>query len=557
MILQNRLFGRLCAAVSTALLLALAVNGAPPVDAGRGAILQIGDDVARAQTDAGTIKGYVLNGVFTFLGVPYGADTGGANRFRPPQPVEPWEGVLPTVFYGHSAPQEIYARDPDSYATFVDHWNYDELSEDCLRLNLWTPALDKARRPVLVWLHGGGFTNGNGIEQDGYHGEDLSREGDIVFVSINHRLGALGFTDFSGSGDEGLADSGNVGLLDILAALQWVQRNIAQFGGDPENVTIIGQSGGGRKVCLVAAMPEARGLVHKGVALSGSAVDTLDQDLARALGHEVLAEAGYGEKGQEAEGLAALRAMPAMDYLALAQRALERTVEKRALGDRRLRFEPVADGVHLPRGTFFQDDRAPDLPMIYCTTFSEWFSNRTEPALEAMTRAELVERLVPRYGARSEAIAAAYAEVFPEATPADLWGLIISNRAGVVSAAQAKLAQKAPVYMAWFGWEPPLFDGRMRAFHCLDISFWLRTTDRMITHTGGGPRPRALSVRMSDALLRFMRTGDPNGEGLPQWPRFTAERGETMILDDTCRVENDPDGPARRVLTGEAGSVLR
>ncbi|TVP50183.1 MAG: carboxylesterase/lipase family protein, partial [Mongoliibacter sp.] len=190
--------------------------------------LEIGDDIALAETSFGKIRGYKLNGVFTFLGVPYGANTSGQNRFMPPQKPEKWEGIKDMIWWGNTAPQIMDNRYANVHYSFADHWNYDDLSEDCLKLNVWTNAIaDGKKRPVLVWLHGGGFTNGNGIEQDGYHGENIAKNGDIVFVSINHRLGPIGFTDLSGVGGSKYANSGNVSMLDIIASLQWVKDNIS------------------------------------------------------------------------------------------------------------------------------------------------------------------------------------------------------------------------------------------------------------------------------------------------------------------------------------------
>ena len=255
--------------------------------------LFIGENIAVAQTAYGKVRGFVLRDIFCFRGIPYGADTGGENRFMPPRPPEAWEGVRPAVAYGASAPQSYYDRRPESYSMFVDHWNYDLMGEDCLRLNVWTPALDDGkRRPVLVWLHGGAFARGNGIEQDSYDGENIARYGDIVFCSVNHRLNAFGFSDFASVGGEKYRRSGNVGMLDIVAALQWVHDNIANFGGDPTNVTIMGQSGGASKVCLLAAMPAAKGLFHKAVALSGDATRANDAAYAERLGETILREAG-------------------------------------------------------------------------------------------------------------------------------------------------------------------------------------------------------------------------------------------------------------------------
>src|SRR5262245_334849 len=210
-----------------------------------GPVVLIGDKSAVAETQNGRVRGYVRRGIHYFLGVPYGADTSGANRFMAPQKPKPWTDVKPALWWGNTAPQNMDNRYANQYASFRDHWNYDDVSEDCLRLNVWTTALkDGKKRPVMFWIHGGGYTNGNAIEQDGYSGENLARTGEVVFVSINHRLGPLGYCNLAGVGGEKFAASGNVGQLDIVAALEWVRDNIANFGGDPGNVTIMGQSGG-------------------------------------------------------------------------------------------------------------------------------------------------------------------------------------------------------------------------------------------------------------------------------------------------------------------------
>ncbi len=509
--------------------------------------LFIGERIAVAPTSYGKIRGFLLRGVYCFRGVPYGAPTGGENRFMPPRPPEPWEGVRPAVFYGNSAPQEIYDRSAESCSAFVDHWNYDELSEDCLRLNLWTPAIgDGKRRPVLVWLHGGGFARGNGIEQDGYDGENIARYGDIVFCSVNHRLGPLGFSDLAGAGGEKYRRSGNVGMLDIVAALEWVRDNIAAFGGDPSNVTIMGQSGGGSKVCMLAAMPAAKGLFHKAVALSGNATSANGKRYSEQLGARILREAGL-----QSSEIDRLQQMPWKEYMDLAERAAAQLGRESLGSGQRGGFSPVADGIDLPEGTFFTGGNAAvgsDVPMLICSTFHEWSPNRDHPELEEITTEGVIEQLTPRFGGRTRAVVEAYTRCFPDCKPIEIWALIVSNREGVVRTAEAKLHQQSPVWVAWFGWESPLFDGRHRAFHCIDISFWFRNTDLMVTHTGGGRAPRRLAERMSDALLSFMRTGDPNCKALPAWPRYTSERGEVMILDDRCEVRPDPDRAARETL---------
>lgn len=516
-------------------------------------VLFIGDDIAIAETAYGKVQGLILRGIYEFRGIPYGADTSGKNRFMPPQKPEAWEDIKPAVWWGNTAPQIMDNRYGNVYSSFADHWNYDDVSEDCLKLNVWTPAVaDGKKRQVMVWLHGGGYTNGNGIEQDGYMGENLARKGDIVYVSINHRLGPIGFSDLSGVGGGKYKDSGNVGALDMVAALEWVKENIGNFGGDPGNVTIMGQSGGGAKVCILAAMPAAQGLIHRAVPLSGSTTRAGDQAVSRKLGDYILKEAGL-----EVSEIDKLQEMPWKEYILLANKANQKMVaESEGSITPRGGFRPVADGINIPEGTFYSEENgvSSEVPMIICSTFHEWGMSRTMPELESISADEAKEMLKERAGFRgglgdkAPAVYDGYARAFPDAKPIEIMILVSSNRKGVVETATAKSKQQAPVYVAWFGWEPPLFSNRMRAFHCSDICFWFYNTDLMLTHTGGGARPRALSEKMSDALLQFMKTGDPNGGSLPQWPEFTTENGEVMILNDVCEVQNDPDKEGRELL---------
>ena len=516
-------------------------------------VLFIGDDIAIADTVYGKVQGIQLRGIYEFRGIPYGADTGGKNRFMPPQKPERWDDIKPTLWWGNSAPQNMDNRYANVHYSFADHWNYDDVSEDCLRLNVWTPAIaDGKKRPVMVWFHGGGYRNGNAIEQDGYKGENLSRKGDIVFVSINHRLGPIGFSDFSSVGGEKYKHSGNVGALDMVASLEWVKENIANFGGDPGNVTIMGQSGGGSKVCTLAAMPKATGLIHKVVPLSGSSTSAMDQKDSQKLGEYILKSAGL-----KPDQIGKLQEMPWKEYLDLANKASQKLAEES--GGAGIRgFRPVADGINIPKGTFYSEANgvSTDVPMLICSTFHEWSMSRTNPDLEKITAEKAKETLKERAGFRgglgdkAPEVYDAYAKAFPKAKPIELMIMISSNRSGVVRTANAKSNQKAPVYVAWFGWEPPMYNGRMRAFHCIDICFWFYNTDLMITHTGGGKRPRMLSEKMSDALLQFMKTGDPNGSGLPKWPTYNSEKGEVMVLNDVSMVKNDPDREARKALEG-------
>ncbi|RRA99745.1 carboxylesterase/lipase family protein [Larkinella rosea] len=513
--------------------------------AGDEQVLFVGDDIAIANTEYGKVRGYILRGIHHFLGVPYGADTSGKNRFMPPQKPTPWTEIRPTLWWGNSAPQIMEKRYANPYSSFVDHWNYDDVSEDCLKLNVWTPALDNQKRPVVVWLHGGGFVNGNAIEQDGYKGENLARFGNVVFCSPNHRLGALGYTHLKAAG--GHPSSGNVGNMDLVAALEWVKNNIAHFGGDPNNVTIIGQSGGGAKVTTLMNMPSAKGLFHKAVALSGSSLTGVNKEYAEKLGLKVLEEAGL-KPGE----IDKLQQIPWRQYIDIANRAMEKmTDEAKRLNLQRGGFTPVADGTSMNGGAFFSDPThfSADIPLLICSTFHEQNPSRTDSALEKVSLAEVKEKLKPRFGEKSGEIIDAYAKNFPKARPVEIWALVVSNRKNAIAAANAKASQqKAPVYVAWFGWQPPLFDGRMRAFHCDDICFWFYNTDLMLTHTGGGKRPRALSEKMAKSFLNFIKTGNPNGGGLPSWKPYSIENGETMVLDDTSMLVNDPDREARKSL---------
>lgn len=521
------------------------LNASPAAGSTDDQILFVGDNIAVANTEYGKVRGFVLRGINQFLGIPYGADTSGKNRFMPPVKPAAWKEIKPCVWWGNTAPQIMEKRYANAYASFVDHWNYDDVSEDCLKLNVWTPALDSGKRPVVVWLHGGGFTNGNAIEQDGYHGENLSRLGNIVFCSINHRLGPFGYSHLKAAG--GHPHSGNVGNLDMVAALEWVKNNIANFGGDPNNVTIIGQSGGGAKVTCLMNMPAAKGLFHKAVALSGTSLTGVNKEYAEKLGVKVMEEAGL--KPGEIEKL---QQIPWREYIDITTRAVEKFAEEaKKMNISRGGFSPVADGVTMNDQPFFSDPNhfSADIPLIINTTFHESSPSRTDASLEEITLAGVIEKIKPRFGADAGKIVEAYSQNFPKAKPIEVWAMIMSNRKNAIAAADAKVSQrKAPVYVSWFGWQPPLFDGRMRAFHCDDICFWFYNTDLMLTHTGGGKRPRALSTKMAKSFLSFIKTGNPNGGGLPAWKPYTKENGETMILDDTCQLVNNPDELGRKAL---------
>ena len=362
-----------------------------------GQVLLVGDNIAVATTQYGKVRGYVLRGMNYFLGIPYGADTSGANRFMPPQKPKAWTDVYPALWWGDSAPQDMDKRYANKYASFRDHWNYGDVSEDCLRINVLTPAIgDGKKRPVMLWLHGGGYVAGNGIEQDGYNGENFARFGDVVFCSLNHRLGPLGFCNLAGVGPEKFAASGNVGMLDIVAALEWVRDNIAGFGGDPGNVTIMGQSGGGAKVCVLTAMPSAKGLFHRAVVLSGASRKAGDKAGSEKVGAAVLKEAAL-----KPDELDKLQAMPWQDFYAIATRA-QRAWAKEAggAGGMMRGFSPVVDGTVLPQHPYDPEaaPTAANVPMIISSVQNEMSMSWADAALETITLDQVVEKVRQRAG---------------------------------------------------------------------------------------------------------------------------------------------------------------
>jgi para-nitrobenzyl esterase len=298
-------------------------------------------------------------------------------------------------------------------------------------------------------------------------------------------------------------------------------------------------------------MPKAKGLIHKMVPLSGSSIQAGDQESSRKLGEYILDESGL--KPSEIDKL---QEMPWKDYIELANRAFRKYAqENKVIG--RGGFRPVADGINIPKGNFFSNPNgiSSDVPMVICSTFHERSLSMNNSELENISEEKAKERLRKGSGLRGGTLGEdaskvydAYKSAFPGAKPIELLNMIGSNRKRLIKTADSKVIQKSPVYVAWFGWSPPLFNNRMRAFHCSDICFWFYNTDLMLTHTGGGERPRKLSDKMSDALLQFMRTGNPNVEGLPEWPEYSLEKGETLILDDVCIVQNDPDREARNTI---------
>jgi para-nitrobenzyl esterase len=512
--------------------------------------VRISTDASIVETTAGRVRGFARNGVHIFRGIPYGDTTAGANRFLPPKKPSPWTGVRSSTSWGPvcpHAPRGGWANDEEQ---FLYQWDDGFPGEDMLRINVWTPAVnDGRRRPVLAWIHGGGFSSGSSQELRPYDGERLAREHDVVLVSMNHRLNVFGFLDLSRIGGDAYASSGNVGMLDLVLALEWVRDNIRNFGGDPGSVTIFGQSGGGRKVSTLLGMPSARGLFHKAAVLSGSHLRVLTPDVSERLARGVLAEAGIA--AADVRKLHDLTTAHLLNAGIAAQRALAKGAKPGTAPN----WGPVADGTVVPDHPF--DPGAPaqasGIPMLIGNTYVEFGSGMNNPAAHLMTREELRTRLAPTLGVKTGDVIAAYERVFPGAKPFEIAGIIQGTQAyrlNALTQAERKVAQKgAPVFVYWFGWKTPVLDGRPLAYHCADLAFWFDNIDLAAQATGGTDDARTLAKTMSRALVAFARMNDPSHDGMPRWPAFTASERATMVFENgRVQVKNDPDREARAAL---------
>lgn len=508
---------------------------------------------AVVETSYGKVAGYIRKGIFAFKGVPYGASTGSENRFRPPRKPEPWSGVRSSRQYGLICPQDKGTGRLNDEEAFLFQWNDSVEGEDCLRVNVWTPGIkDNGRRPVMVWLHGGGYAAGSGHDLPAFDGENLARRGDAVVVTLNHRLNLLGFLDLSEYG-EGYAHSGNAGMLDIVAALEWVRDNIEAFGGDPGRVLIFGQSGGGGKVTALMGMPAAKGLFHRAVVMSGSFGIRNTQEKARRFTELFLAELGVTPADVHR-----LRFMPYAALRSAGEAVFAR--ENRpfegffdlGIATENFSYAPVVDGAVLPDAALAPALSA-GVPMIIGTTLNEFVTGINRPAFESMSEEELAAQVEKAFPGRRKAIVGAFRARTPDAKPCDLWSRIATApiRAAAINQAASKAAlNKAAAYLYWFSWRTPVFDGRPRAFHCADIPFVFNNTDRCENMTGGGDGARALSALMADAIVAFARTGDPNHNGLPGWTPFSAQSAPTLIFDDATRLALDPDGEELASIAG-------
>ncbi len=509
------------------------------------------------ETSAGRIRGLTVQGVHAFKGVPYGAPTGGRHRFLPPRQAEPWTGVRETTAYAGRSPQAGAPPQRPELATVWGPVDTLPVGEECLTLHLWTPGLDGAKRPVMVWLHGGAFSWGS-ANAPRYDSGRLAARNDVVVVAVNHRLNIFGHLDLSQVGGTRFARSGNAGVLDLVQALQWVREHASRFGGDPDNVTVFGQSGGGGKVCALMTMPLARGLFHKAIVQSGASVRFAEPERTARLAHAVLKHVGL--RPDQVEALQDLPLERLLEAVVPAQATLPRP--RLPLLDR-YNFGPVVDGDVLPVQPFDPAASAlsADIPLIVGDTRDEaaifiapddavWQGTLDEGALR--------QRIEAIAGSEAGGLLDSYRQRAPAASPADrLVSMLSASNFQVRSAllAERKAVQKAPVWMYRFDWATPAFGGRLKACHSVEVPFVFDTLATIgENHRREGAQ--ALADRVSQAWAAFARTGRPDNAGLASWPAFTPARRETMLFDDVCRVVDDPDREVReawrRVATRSA-----
>jgi len=533
---------------------------------GCGSSTVIASDAATvAETNAGKIRGFKRNGVYIFKGVPYGASTAGARRFMPPVKPEPWKEIRNALQYGRVCPNQDSAHFNTDGKNLA---NFDEDAfvlhrgaaatvpgEDCLRLNLWTQEINASRkRPVMVYMHGGGFSGGSGHDLLSYDGESLARNHDVVVLTHNHRLNVYGYLNLGALRGEEYANSANVGMLDLVAVLEWVRDNIATFGGDPGRVTIFGQSGGGGKVLALMAMPAAKGLFHRAIVQSGPFLKSLSPDYSGRLAELVVAELGLS-KSQVSE----LQLVP-VDRLSGAAAEAMKKMPRPMSSLRRVYGEydwgPTVDGRILPRHPF--DPGAPqisaDVPLLTGTNLHEGVSGLDRPDANAMGVEELNRLVKNEFGDGGQTIIDAYRRDYPRATPFDLYAIIAAasfRRPAFEQGIRKAALGAAPAYSYIYSWQTPVLDGRPGSFHACEIAFAFDNASICDHYSGGAPEAFVLSKQISTAWVNFARTGNPNHDGLPHWPTYTAENQATMYFDTPCVVRNSPEREGLR-LTRES-----
>lgn len=509
----------------------------------------VGPGIAEAQTEAGKIQGYIRKGIYTYHGIPYAE---AKERFVSAERVKPWEGTRLAFYYGPISPQPKSGFPNSNWEEPARQFTMDNNSQN---LNIWTPGIhDNAKRPVMVWLHGGGFSMGSSAETPIYDGANLSRKGDVVVVSVNHRLNVLGHLDLSAYGEK-YRYSANVGMMDIVDALRWIRDNIAEFGGDPNNVTVFGESGGGAKVLTLMTTPYAKGLFHKGIVESG-AVETMGPYFTKKDASERISQLTLKNLGLKANQIEELQSIPYEKLVEASDKALKQAGEEyqipEALGAGfGMSWEPVIDGDFMPTNPVTERSFAEagrNVPLLIGTNLSEWTSisqimdmaSAQYDNKNTWSDAEVNARLQAAYGERTDDIVKEFLKAYPHKKKADALYIDTLIRLPILKIMAHKADQGgAPVYSYLFSWESPVMNGIFMSHHTAEIPFVFNNIDKGESHIGGGRAAEALENHMSQAWINFAKYGNPSVDGLPKWEAYNRESGATMIFDNqTVLVHN-------------------
>lgn len=509
---------------------------------------------AVAKTQYGKVRGFVDGDVFTFKGVPYGETTAGANRWLPAKPPTPWTDEYPALVYGANCPQNLHTW-TSAEQTFIQDWDDGWQSEDLLKLNIWTSSLT-GRRPVMFYIHGGGYSFGSSYELPSHEGAQMARHHEVVQVSVNHRLNILGFFDVSEIGGPAYEDSANVGMSDLVAALRWVHDNIENFGGDPDRVMIYGQSGGGSKVTTLMGMPSAAGLFHRAAVQSGGGGNIPSKEQQTELARLVMKDLGLASNDIDS-----LQKMEWSKLMAAGTAAAAKInppgppiLGPGAPGKPRVGWSPCMDGKLVNMRSFF--DAAPqiskDVPMLIGSVSEEGNRMSSRP-----TEEEWHANLVKTYGEeKATAIIATLKSAYPKkkirtlsymcSGSPGLNGLAMRNNMVKMARLKHEL-NAAPAYAYYFTWQTPILDGVPGAWHTADLQFCFDNTKRCEQGTGNTPEAQALAKKMAASWAAFAAKGNPSIPGL-SWAPTNPETNRTMIWDNECRMVDDPEGEARKII---------
>lgn len=547
--------------LSSVLLLNLTIGG---ISYAKNDIRIIKPDVAVVSINQGKVQGYIHNGIFTYRGIPYAT----AERFEAPKKIENSNKTIIALKNGHIAPQNSF--NPMDNVLF----NGPLLTQgdDCQNLNVWTPSIsDNKKGPVMVWLHGGGHMAGSSMESYSYDGENLSKKGDIVVVSINHRLNAMGYLDLSEYGEK-YKNSGNHGIMDIVVALEWIRDNISKFGGDPNNVTLFGESGGGAKILTLMGTPAAKGLFHKAIVESG-AVEMMGMTLPKKETTKRVAELTLQNLGLTKNNVDKIKELPFSQIEEAGNKALKQTAEEQKIPNLQgngygLNWAPTVDRNYIPAdpvGDKFSD-LAKDIPLIIGTNLTEWetiyagllapdnLANAQKDNRNTWNEKEKIAKIKEKYGDKADKVLAEFKKAYPDRNIADVLYVETFLRPRALKTARVKAEQKgAPVYMYVFTWDTPLLNGIPMSYHTSEIPFVMNNAKDYDVATGGGEDAIKMADKMSQAWINFARTGNPNVKGQPNWQPYTRENGNTMIFDNNSKTVKNHDLELMKTLMPNYG----